>query len=225
MPIAISARFRFSAVNAQHYRGRRGILHGAENNTRAIERIARANGFQTRLFLIRAATRAAFESVWPGSIMSQGPGDMFLVTIAGDVGQLRARENTSEATGQMLCLFDGEWLDNETNNLLFKLSTGVRACSLIRTCRSETLLAAYSSLRGRLVSRALPQDVATRTYQANRGFHDSLVYSSRRTRGPVKPCTIAIPARRDYEEACDSEEHGTFTEMLLRTWPGGGWYR
>ena len=223
MPVAMAASFGLNAVDPQHYQGWRGKLWAAENDARAMERVARANGFQTRLVLTRDATRATFQDAWQDAIVALGPGDIFLLTVACHGGELRAREDVTEQMDQTLCLFDGEWLDNETYELLCRMSSGVRVLAIYDTCHSETQLRIYPRIRETGVLRLMPEEVAARTYRANKRFYDRLANSARRarTRSIVRASAIALAACRDYESARDGAANGLFTEALLRTWGNG----
>ena len=182
-----------------------------------MKRIADANGFSSRLFLTTNATRAAFESVWQDAIATLGPGDIFLLTVAGHGGELRSQDS-DEPIDQTLCLYDFEWLDDQTYALLSRMPSGVRILGVFDTCHSQTQFRIGPRAP---VFRGMPKNVAKDTYTANRKYYDAAAYRARRDRGEIKATAMSLSACKDPESAADGANNGLFTEVLLKAWNNG----
>jgi hypothetical protein len=243
-PLALSLHVGVNSIDAAHY-GNDGVLFGCENDARAMERIARDQGFETRLLLTRDATRAAVIGGIAEAAGRLQPGDMFLFTIAahgsflpdwnGDERQARAGDIQDET----FCLFDSQIVDDELFALWSLFRADVRIVVVGDTCHSGTQIRAPLA-SGRAAESApedpafrvrhLPVGVSVETFRRNEAEYrgrslgiagiDERVLVSPLTH-EVKATVLGLGACHDEQVALDGPANGAFTSALLRVWDDG----
>jgi hypothetical protein len=216
--VGISLHLGVNRVDPTHYAGWDGILTACEYDATDMRRLAQAAGFRTRTLLTAGCTRAALTSALSTAALLLGPGDIFLWTASCHGGQLPARSTgESDSLDETLCLYDGQWLDNETHRALEQFPRAVRVVSVFDACHTGTPTRAK-----RTTARVMPAAVALATYLQNRRFYDGLLADLRSgPRATLEAATLALGASRDDQEAADGERNGRFTAALLRTWHSG----
>jgi hypothetical protein len=168
-----------------------------------------------------------------------------MLTYSGHGGQLPDL-NGDEPDGQdeTWCLFDSELVDDEIYATLSSFSPGVRVLVLSDSCHSGTVVKlAYLSAapedtpalrmaRGFSPDRpsrfrAMPPQVALRTYQANTSLYDPILKDKRLVdaRDGVKASALLISGCQDNQLSADGTFNGLFTGTLRRVWNGGKFKR
>jgi hypothetical protein len=145
--------------------------------------------------------------------------------------------NSDEPDGQdeTWCLYDGELIDDELYTALGRFARGVRVLVLSDSCHSGTVTKAmFYSARGTGAAaggsagtpavryRAMPREVALRTYRAHRAMYDKLQKSVKpNAEDAVRASVILISGCQDNQLSQDGDFNGLFTANLLRVWKEG----
>lgn len=233
-----------NSVDPKHYQGWVGKLQACEADARDMADIARAQKLKVETLLTRRATRGAVLGRLARAARTLRRGDLFLLTYSGHGGQVPDRNDDEPDTqDETWCLYDGELIDDELYAALGKLPAGVRVLVFSDSCHSGTATKAmfYSSRSGAPVTapatgaaqrvrfRAMPPDVALRTYRAHRKMYDALQKSVRpNSENAVRASVILISGCQDNQLSADGDFNGLFTGNLLRVWKEGrfqGTYR
>jgi metacaspase-1 len=233
-----------NAVDPKHYGGWAGELQACEADARDMAGIARAHKFKVETLLTRRATRRAVLGAIARAARTLRRGDIFLLTYSGHGGQIPDRNHDEpDAQDETWCLHDGELIDDELYAALGKVPAGVRVLVFSDSCHSGTVIkAAYYAARAgtphpapasgaasRVRFRAMPPDVALRTYRAHRKMYDALQKSVRpNSESAVRASAILISGCQDNQLSADGDFNGLFTANLLRVWKEGrfqGGYR
>lgn len=236
MPRGLSLHLGLNAVDPQHY-GWPGTLAGCENDARAMERVARERGYQTRTLLTREATSAALLGTLREAAASLGAGDTLLLTYAGHGSQAPTEESSDEDDGldETWVLYDRMFLDDELYQAWKLFAPGVRIVLVSDSCHSGTVarVAAFST-KGEPPSpggttavateapptpRAMPREIAREVVAAHRDVYGRLL-SAARSRGPVeigevRAGVILLSGCMDNQLSADGEANGYFTSRLL----------
>ena len=223
---------------------RRFALHSAVST--AVVALGTACGFEMKTLLTCQATRAAVLSALDEAAGLHS-GDTFLLTYSGHGGQVPDRNgDEDDYADETWCLYDGEAIDDEIYYRLSKLAAGVRVLVLSDSCHSGTVtrglydaLVATGALRAvmpeharqgaEIVFRAMPEDIAIRTYQRHRDFYDGLQASvPAATLQQIRASVRLISGCQDNQLSADGTFNGMFTAALLGVWKTGrfeGTYR
>ncbi len=236
MAKGIALSIGLNAVDPKHYGGWSGDLTACEADAEDMAEIARSRGFtEVKTLLTAAAKRSSVLSEIKGASGALGEDDIFMLTYSGHGGQL-PDENNDENDGQdeTWCLFDGELVDDETYRALSDFKKGVRIIVLSDSCHSGTVTkAAYYQgtagarapfVGGREVRyRAMPPDVALRTYRQNKAFYDPILRDVNLAKSieAVTASVILISGCQDNQYSADGAFNGLFTGTLLTVWNDG----
>ncbi|HSR13463.1 MAG TPA: caspase family protein [Thermodesulfobacteriota bacterium] len=235
MAKGIALNLGLNAVDPKHYGGWAGELNACEADADDMAAIAKTCKFQVTKLLTKSATRARVIAQINKAARTLKAGDIFLLTYSGHGGQL-PDINSDEADGEdeTWCLYDGELVDDELFALWKKFPPGVRILVLSDSCHSGTVtkLAYYQgnlSLRGGAVGsketkyRAMPPDVALRTYRKNKAFYDRILKSKAAPeKAPdVKATVLLVSGCQDNQLSSDGDFNGLFTGQLLKVWKNG----
>jgi metacaspase-1 len=171
----ISAHLGLNAVDPVHYRGRSGRLTACEFDANDMAAIASSAGFETNTLLTSACTRVAVKQLFARAISLLNRGDMFFLTYSGHGGQLPDyNADETDFKDETWCLYDGQWIDDETYSLLRQFSSGVRILLISDSCHSGTGWKNLLMQEGDLVYRAMPNDVGEETYRCHKAFYDAI---------------------------------------------------
>jgi hypothetical protein len=236
MAKGIALSIGLNAVDSKHYGGWSGDLTACEADAEDMAEIARSRGFaEVKTLLTTAAKRSAVLTEIKVAAGALGGGDIFMLTYSGHGGQL-PDENNDENDGQdeTWCLFDGELVDDEIYKALGDFEKGVRILVLSDSCHSGTVTkAAYYQgtamtrapfLGGNEVRyRAMPPDVALRTYRQNKKFYDPILRDAKLAKSidGVTASVILISGCQDNQFSADGAFNGLFTGTLLMVWNDG----
>jgi len=225
-----------NAVDPKCYEGWSGELNACEADARDMGDIARSRKFTARTLLTKRATRAAVLGGIAKAAKILKAGDIFMLTYSGHGGQVPDRnDDEPDAQDETWCLYDGQLIDDEIYAALGRFARGVRALVLSDSCHSGSVTKAmYYSGRGggpgagtaaggeRVRYRAMPREVALRTYRAHRAMYDRLQASVKaHAEGAVSASVILISGCQDNQLSADGDFNGRFTTNLLRVWKEG----
>jgi metacaspase-1 len=230
-----------NAVNPRHYQGWSGELTACEADARDMSDIAKSKNFQVTTLLTKRATRAGVQRVIASAAKALKSGDIFMLTYSGHGGQLPdLNGDEADAQDETWCLYDGELVDDELYAALGAFARGVRILVFSDSCHSGTVIKlAYlaatvdhsPALRvanalgqnGPPRFRAMPPQVALRTYEANKRLYDPILESKalRKAADHVKASALLISGCQDNQLSADGTFNGLFTGTLRRVWNGG----
>ena len=234
-----------NAVDPKHYEGWSGELNACEADARDMGHVARSRKFTAQTLLTKRATRAAVLGGIAKAAKTLKSGDIFMLTYSGHGGQVPDRnDDEPDAQDETWCLYDGELIDDEIYAALGRFARGVRALVCSDSCHSGTVTKAMFYVGrgaapgtgsaavaggGQVRYRAMPREVALRTYRAHRAMYDRLQGSVKaNAEGAVRASVILISGCQDNQLSSDGVFNGLFTANLLRVWREGafkGGYR
>lgn len=226
----IGVAIGLNGVDPAHYSGWAGPLSGCEGDAEAIAQLGRSRGFDMAKLLTPAATRAAVIAALDRGARELVAGDTFLISYAGHGGQVPdLNGDEDDNLDETWCLHDGQVIDDELNAWFSKFAAGVRVLVLSDSCCSGTvtrkyrdgLAAAALSAPGAAV-RAIPGDVAIRTYEQHRAEYGALQRAiPADITAQIRATVRLLSGCQDHELAIDGPDHGLFTGALLEVWNGG----
>ena len=165
-----------NAVDPRYYAGWNGRLSACEADARDMADLARARTFTVKRLLTRSATRRAVLAGIARAAAALRSGDIFLLTYSGHGGQVPDRNHDEpDLQDETWCLYDGQLIDDELYFELSKFATGVRILVLSDSCHSGSVTRARPPQPppGQR-SKAMPDGVAIRVYEAHKTFYDQL---------------------------------------------------
>jgi hypothetical protein len=229
-----------NSVNPDHYQGWSGPLTACEADALDMTGIARSRGFKAKVLLTRKATRNAVLKALKDAAMKLRPGDIFLLSYSGHGGQLPDLNSDEETDAQdeTWCLYNGELVDDEIYQALARFAKGVRILVFSDSCHSGTVTKDlyYAAKTNReapgtatagprapsIRYRAMPPQVALRTYRANKAEYDKILKSIKAdVMEDVKASVLLISGCQDNQLSADGDFNGLFTANLLRVWNEG----
>ncbi|MGN6110253.1 MAG: caspase family protein, partial [Kofleriaceae bacterium] len=238
MPRAISIHIGLNAVDANIYRGWSGVLRGCENDARAMQAIADARGFSSRLLLGADATRLNLLSAMDRAAADLAADDLLLLTYSGHGASLQDEGGDEpDQRDEVWCLHDGLLVDDEIHHRLCTFAAGVRVLVVSDSCFSGSVIrddqttpttpparpvAALRNGDAAVLVRRAPATRARAVWRAN-----ASEYAARKEAAAamhaVEPAAgiILLAACEDHQTANDGDVHGLFTAALLATWNGG----
>ncbi len=226
MASGISLHIGLNFVDPSHYNGWDGKLNACENDAADMERIAASQKFRTSLLLRENATRESVRKAIADAGANLQPGDIFFLSYSGHGGQLPDL-NGDEPDGQdeTWCLYDGELIDDELNELWIGFQKGVRILVTSDSCHSGTIvkeatnnMVAFSSFPPRFMD----SQHALSTYSSNRAFYDDLLMKQKKvSSADIQASIIQISGCQDNQYSYDGTFNGAFTGALKRVWNGG----
>lgn len=224
-------------LNPNHYEGWLGSLNACENDASDMEVIAQSCGFQTDVLLTIEATKKQVLAKIYEAAKDLNSGDIFMLSYAGHGGKMQDLDRDElDLFDETWCLYDEQLLDDELSLALSAFAEGVRILVISDSCHSGTVTRGIeptlsrSSVGQVLVSqfqtasnqkiRAMPIEVAIKTYEANREL-----YEQRKTRSgsarEIAASVILIAGCQDHQQARDGWRNGLFTSYLKQVWNQG----
>lgn len=234
MSKGISLHIGLNAVDPNHYQGWSGLLNACEADAEDMADLAQAQDFSSSKLLTKNATRDAVFRGIGNAALALKSGDIFLLSYSGHGGQLPDL-NGDEPDGkdETWCLYDGQLIDDELYSSWLAFAPGVRILLLSDSCHSgsvskEMHYAAKTqplslAAVGAPVYRTMPDDMALRVYQSNKGFYDPILKRRdlSKTLSSVKASVLLISGCQDNQLSQDGTFNGLFTGTLKKIWNGG----
>jgi metacaspase-1 len=239
MATGISIHIGLNQVDPSHYPSIQS-LRGCVNDARAMEALARAQGFESTILLNEQATAAAVTAHLEAAANRLGNGDILLLTYSGHGAfVVDSNQDENDSRDETWCLFDREMPDDELYALWARFSLGTRIVVISDSCLSGSVIKFFreqnalkqallkeSSLAGEIV---LPESIrAVSTAEAREIFqHNAQVYLDLQERFSdgrtveVLASVLLISACQEWEVSRDGDPNGLFTKALLRVWNGG----
>jgi hypothetical protein len=238
MAKGISLHIGVNTVDPGHYAGWSGPLQACEADAESLNKIAESAGYDSTVLLTAAATRSAVIERIRAAATALSEGDMFLLSYSGHGGQVPDFEDEeADLRDETWCLYDGQLIDDELRELFARLQPGVRAFVLSDSCHSGSVtreqydtLTAVGALSRPVsgasgpsppVFRAMPNDAAFSTFDANRDVYLQIAERLPRTPSPVQATVRLISGCQDNQLSADGVFNGLFTGTLLRVWNAG----
>jgi hypothetical protein len=194
--------------------------------------IAKASGFQSTRLLTGKAVRKAMEDSIAKAAHALKAGDIFFLTYSGHGGQVPDTDGDEpDSADETWCLYDGELVDDEIYYHLGRFAAGVRILVLSDSCHSGSVIK-DAALRRSLLDdrsrepvryRAMPPEVAQRTYLSNKAFYDGIGKDPRfrNARDKISASALLISGCQDNQLSADGTFNGLFTGTLKSVWNGG----
>jgi metacaspase-1 len=239
MAKGVSLHIGMNRVDPKHYGGWDGPLQACEADAEDMADLAKKGGFSPTLLLTKKATREAVIAGVKAAAKKLKGGDIFFLTYSGHGGQVPDKSgDETDNQDETWCLYNGQLIDDELWELWAAFKKDVRVLVLSDSCHSGTAVkgAAYDELAragvtrkpvsrahgsAEPVFRAMPDDVAFKTYRENQKFYDKVADAL-----PEKPSAVNANVRlisgcQDNQLSQDGAFNGLFTGTLLRVWNNG----
>ena len=223
-----------NAVDPKHYGGWSGELNACEADAEDMAAIAKSMGFSRITLLTKKATRPQVIRAVRGAARALKAGDIFMLSYSGHGGQLPDKNNDEpDGMDETWCLYDGELVDDELYALYGQFAQGVRILVFSDSCHSGTVtkLAYYHGttgarampVGGEVRFRAMPPDVALRTYRKNQAFYDKILKERipKDSQADPKATILLLSGCQDNQLSQDGAFNGLFTSQLLKVWKNG----
>jgi metacaspase-1 len=238
MSQAISLHLGLNAVDAHVYKGWSGPLQGCENDARAMQAIADAQGFTSRLLLGANATCPNLLATMDRAAAELAADDLLLLTYSGHGASLPDRSGDEpDQRDEAWCLHDGLLIDDEIHHRLCMFAAGVRVLVVSDSCFSGSVTrddqtkpttarvcrpAALRNGSAATPDRRAPGARVRAVLRANADEYAARKAAVAATQA-LEPAAgiILLAACEDRQTAHDGELHGLFTAALLATWNGG----
>lgn len=245
MPAALSLHLGLDRVDGLAYGGWTGALRSCERDARAMQALADAAGFRTRLLLAADATYPRLCAELTGAA-TLGAGDHLLITFAGHGasfqnlaldGDPAALDDEADQRDEAWCLYDGFVLDDELHAALVTLPAGVRVLVVSDSCFSGTVTRPYDPAAPAPTPPDAVRGAPAAIARAHHHRHYPR-YAARKTaaRAAIAQCAaraaiadagapgaqvILLAACQDQQGAREQGAGGVFTERLLAVWDRG----
>ncbi len=133
MPQGIAVSIGLNAVDPDQYGGWSGELNACEADAQDMAAIAAAQGFAGETLLTNGATRGSVLAAIQAAAARLTAGDIFLLTYSGHGGQLPdLNGDEDDDQDETWCLYDGQIVDDELNELYAKFAAGSADSDLLR---------------------------------------------------------------------------------------------
>ncbi|TBE49908.1 peptidase C14, caspase catalytic subunit p20 [Rhizobium ruizarguesonis] len=242
-PTGRSLHIGLNAVDPRHYAGWDGQLAACEFDAADMEEIASSLGYETKLLLTKQASRDAVIGEIKKAAAELAEGDIFFLSVSCHGGQMPDFNGDEEdGADETWCMFDGQIIDDELYELWSSFKAGVRVLVVSDSCHSGSITRAVvaerlqdaGATKVQASVRAMPLNVAARTFRQNRDFYTELGSSTktteaqrvtRATDSPIS-CTVRlISGCQDNQESLDGIGNGAFTGALIHVWNHGRFKR
>lgn len=236
MPTGRSLHVGLNAVDPAHYQGWSGPLTGCEPDAHDLAELARGAGYEATVLCTADATRSAVLAGIEEAAGVTEPGDIFLLTYSGHGGQVPDTGNDREADLQdeTWCLFDAQVVDDELYERWAAFPAGSRVLVLSDSCHSGTVSkdaydpwaaaglgpSGVDDVHAGPVLRMMPDEVAFRTFRANRSFYGE-VAAALGEPPEVRASVRLLSGCQDNQLSRDGTFNGLFTGTLLQVWADG----
>lgn len=231
-PRAMSLHLGLNNADPAHYGAELSPLEFCIADAEAMAELAGSRGFAPILLIDAAATRDALKEAMAKAATDLQPGETFMFTYAGHGGQL-PDFNGDEMGGpdmdrldETLCLFDGQFVDDELFALWSQFREGVRVLAVFDSCHSGSVVRAPATLDTgpTVTARRMTLGAASRVFRKNEAFYRGLpgvgaapdpAIINRELDYPVAACVVQLSACQSNQLATESLGHGRFTDTML----------
>lgn len=231
---ALSLHLGLNKVDQGHYGDNLVDLDFCIADATEMEALARRQGFDTTLLTDDKASRGALQAALAEAAKVLEAGDILLMTYAGHGGQV-PDFNGDELGGpdqdrldETLCLYDGQFVDDEMFRLWSDFREGVRIVAVFDSCHSGSVVRAPAAMvqRPEVKVRQMSLSGAARVYRQNEAFYRSLPgiqaagdpsVINRELDYPLSATVLQMSACQSNQVAAETLGHGLFTQALLET--------
>jgi|SRR6476469_743537 len=236
MPQGLALTIGLNSVDPAHYGGWSGELRACEADAEDMAEIAKSRHFTVKTLLTASATRSKVISEMNQAATTLQSGDIFVLSYSGHGGQVPDLngDEIDDRIDETWCLYDGQFIDDETYNLLGKFATGVRILVFSDSCHSGTVTK-QAYYQGTIAARSatptttevkyryMPNPIILRTYSQNKAFYDAILENKtlKESREAVRASVLLISGCQDNQLSADGNFNGLFTANLLRVWNNG----
>lgn len=238
-PTGRSLHVGLNAVDPAHYAGWSGLLNACEYDAQDMYEIAGGLKYDANLLLTPNATRGNVAAEIERAAQDLNAGDIFFISYAGHGGEVPDFNGDEEDDGvdETWCLFDGQLLDDELYAFWSKFKPGVRVLVISDSCHSGTVIRAVVpdapaelAVVSNPLARAMPLNIASRTFRQNRDFYSALGSSlssveaqsvRRATDTPISCSVRLVSGCQDNQVSLDGPGNGAFTAALISVWDHG----
>lgn len=213
-----SLHIGLNRVDPDEYHGWSGELYACLNDARAMEGIARANGYvASSLHDEQATADAVMQSI--DSLADRSvAGDLCLVTYAGHGGSVDdVSGDEPDGKDETWCLYDRQLLDDELAYAWSEFARGVRVLVVSDSCHSGTVTRDPDKPR----VRGLPSRIRAAEQESRGEEYARLHEQARRRTAGIRADILLMSGCEDDEESSDGVTNGAFTTALLSVWADG----
>ncbi|MGR9257472.1 caspase family protein [Rhizobium leguminosarum] len=239
-PAGRSLHIGLNAVDPGHYAGWSGPLNACEFDAQDMYEIAGGLGYDANVLLTANATSDNVAGEIERAARDLSAGDIFFISYSGHGGQVPDFNGDEEdGVDETWCLFDRQLIDDEQYTLWSKFKPGVRVLVISDSCHSGSVIRAVSPDSPEVVvanplARAMPLNIASRTFRQNRDLYNTLGSSLSRVEAqtvlramdtPISCSVRLISGCQDNQTSLDGLGNGAFTAALINVWDNGRFSR
>jgi hypothetical protein len=236
----LSLHIGLNELDPEHYGNWQANLKAAVEDASILSQLfSQPNEYDqidSTLLTDAAATRAAVTDFLKMAAQKLQPGDLFLLSFSGFGGQVPdLNDPTPDAFCETWCLYDGQLLENELNNLWAAFRPGVKILVIKDSCHSGKLARLPTDqIHQEIVEslenkgfrvRYMPWQKSVGIYLSNKQFYDGItadLYKGYETTSPaIKASVRQFEASASNQPAWENDHFGIFTEALIGVWDYG----
>lgn len=204
-----------------------GPLESCEADADAMQELAAAQGFKTKLLKTEKATAKNVTKEIARAAEKLQAGDIFLLTYAGHGGAVPDRSRDErDGVDETWCLYDRQLLDDELGALYSTFREDVRILILSDSCHSGTVSRSgpgdSKGTQPKTTTRAMPPDSVKPIYLARKKEYDKIQKETKQIKAAdIKASIRLLAACQDEQEANSGPFNGYFTAAVLSVWDDG----
>ena len=246
MPRGIAVNVGLNRVDPTQYNPPLEVLRGCENDARAMNAIAQAEGFEPTMLLRDEATHDRVTNAIADAAQTLQSDDIFLLTFSGHGSQVEDEMHDEDDDGrdETLVLFDRNMLDDELFAMWASFRAGVRILFISDSCHSGTVaqIDASAACESPAIDegffqtnqllldengeprrlRSVSTSAQLRHYARFRNTYNAVRAGlPDRSQVVVRASLIQLAACQDAQKAADGIRNGLFTGKLLDVWSNG----
>ena len=232
MAKGLSLHVGVNTVNPAHYTNNMPSLTGCENDAESMRLIAKSRNFTNMKLVGTQATRNAVIMVINRASEVLENGDTFFLTFSGHGGWIRDFNSDEEdSRDETWCLYDGQLIDDELEQMWLKFKSGVRILVVSDSCNSGTVAKFMATAVSPKVGKAggvkrMPPNLGDVVYEKNKEFYREIVFKLNTTMmanssTPTQYSGLLLSAAQDNQDALDGYPNSAFTTQLLKVWNNG----
>jgi len=220
MSKGIALHIGINKVDNEYYGVEIPPLLACENDAIEWEKISQSKGFNSQVLLSSSATADNIIKQIKNSAKQLKSGDVFFLTYSGHGSQIPDLNHDEEdSLDECWIAYDKPILDDELEILWTKFNEGVKIVLISDSCHSGTMV---KSLKRRKIlhPRNLSFTVRNQIWSDHKKYNKLIKkldkLADKKGNLELKANIICLSACQDYQLAFEGENHGLFTECLLK---------
>jgi hypothetical protein len=213
-----------------------GKLRYCVEDSKAMENITTEQGYiKTTSLHNETATRRKVKEAILDMADTCYDGDILVLTFSGHGGSLPDKnDDEDDLVDETWCLYDGEIIDDELNDLYARFEEGVRIFVISDSCHSGSVtrytqekadaLFEQMIVESGLTRKSMPNHEARISYLKHKDKYDTILQKNYSDLAEVKASIKLLSGCQDNQKSYEGEDHGILTIKILEIWDDG-WFK